>query len=38
VVKRFLRWVLTEGQKYVNESGYITLSKEKISEELKRIQ
>ncbi len=38
VVTRFLRWVLTEGQKYVNESGYITLSKEKIAAELKRIQ
>jgi len=38
VVIRFLRWVLTEGQKYVNESGYITLSKEKIATELKRVQ
>lgn len=38
VVTRFLHWILTEGQKYVNESGYITLSKEKISAELKRIQ
>ena len=38
VVAKFLRWVLTEGQKYVNESGYITLSKEKIAAELKRIQ
>jgi len=38
VVIRFLSWVLTEGQKYVNESGYITLSKEKIATELKRVQ
>jgi phosphate transport system substrate-binding protein len=38
VVIKFLRWILTEGQKYVNESGYITLSKEKISAELKRVQ
>jgi phosphate transport system substrate-binding protein len=38
VVVKFLQWVLTEGQKYVNESGYITLSKEKISAELKRVQ
>ncbi|MCJ7448772.1 MAG: substrate-binding domain-containing protein [Bacteroidales bacterium] len=38
VVIKFLRWVLTDGQKYVNESGYITLSKEKVTAELKRIQ
>jgi phosphate transport system substrate-binding protein len=38
LVLKFLSWVLTEGQKYVNESGYITLSKEKVAEELKRVQ
>jgi len=38
VVVRFLSWILTDGQKFVNESGYITLSKEKVAEELKRIQ
>jgi phosphate transport system substrate-binding protein len=38
LVIKFLRWVLTDGQKYVNESGYITLSKEKVAGELKRIQ
>lgn len=38
LVIKFLKWVLTDGQKYVNESGYITLSKEKVVEELKRIQ
>jgi phosphate transport system substrate-binding protein len=38
LVIKFLRWVLTDGQKYVNESGYITLSKEKVTGELKRIQ
>ena len=38
LVIKFLSWILTEGQKYVNESGYITLSKEKIAGELKRIQ
>jgi phosphate transport system substrate-binding protein len=38
VVTKFLIWVLTDGQKYVNESGYITLSKEKVTLELKRIQ
>ena len=38
VVTKFLIWVLTDGQKYVNESGYITLSKERVAGELKRIQ
>jgi phosphate transport system substrate-binding protein len=38
IVIKFLRWVLTDGQKYVNESGYITLSNEKITGEMKRIQ
>jgi len=38
LVIKFLNWVLTEGQKYVNESGYITLSKEKIERELERIK
>jgi phosphate transport system substrate-binding protein len=38
LVIKFLQWVLTNGQKYVNESGYITLSKEKVAAELKRIQ
>jgi phosphate transport system substrate-binding protein len=37
LVIKFLSWVLTDGQKYVNESGYITLSKEKIAGELERI-
>ena len=38
LVIKFLSWVLTDGQKYVNESGYIKLSKEKVTGELKRIQ
>jgi len=38
VVVKFLQWILSDGQKYVNESGYIALSKEKITTELKRIQ
>ena len=38
IVIRFLKWVLTDGQKFVNESGFITLSEEKVTEELKRIR
>jgi len=38
VVTDFIRWVLSDGQKYVNEAGYISLSKERIETELKKIQ
>ena len=38
VVTDFIRWVLSDGQKYVNEAGYITLSKERIEIEQKKIQ
>ena len=33
----FLKWVLTEGQKYVPETGYIVLSKEKLAAGLEKI-
>jgi phosphate transport system substrate-binding protein len=38
VVLEFLKWVLTDGQKYVPEAGYITLSKERIQSELKKLE
>jgi phosphate transport system substrate-binding protein len=37
VVREFLRWVLTEGQNYVAEAGYINLSETRLKEELKRL-
>ncbi|MDD5070750.1 MAG: substrate-binding domain-containing protein [Candidatus Omnitrophica bacterium] len=37
VVIEFIKWVLTDGQKYVSEAGYINLSKEKIEEGLKKL-
>ena len=37
VVIEFLKWVLSDGQKFVNETGYINLSKEKIEGELRKI-
>lgn len=37
VIREFIKWVLSDGQKYVNETGYIKLSKEKIEGELKKI-
>jgi phosphate transport system substrate-binding protein len=33
----FLRWVLTDGQKYVAEVGYIPLTQEQLSAELKKL-
>ncbi len=38
VLKAFIQWVLTDGQKFVHESGYIALTKEKIAAEQKKIQ
>lgn len=36
-VKDFLIWILTDGQKYVSETGYISLG-EKLEGELKRLE
>jgi phosphate transport system substrate-binding protein len=36
-VVAFVKFVLNEGQKYVDENGYIALSKQKIAEELKKV-
>jgi len=38
VLTEFILWVLTDGQKYVHEAGYIALPKEKIEAEKKKIQ
>jgi len=38
VVIAFLHWVLNEGQKYVFESGYVSLPKEKIAGELLKLK
>src|SRR5664280_1871385 len=37
VLSEFIRWVLTNGQKFVNEAGYISLPKEKIESEQKKL-
>jgi phosphate transport system substrate-binding protein len=34
----FIKWVLTDGQKYVFESGYINIPKEKLEKELSKIK
>jgi phosphate transport system substrate-binding protein len=38
VLTEFIQWVLTDGQKYVHEAGYIALPKEKIDAERKKIK
>ena len=34
----FLRWTLTEGQKYVAEAGYVPISQEKIEDYLEKLK
>jgi phosphate transport system substrate-binding protein len=38
VTSEFIRWVLTDGQKFVDEVGYIELSREKLDGELKKLE
>jgi phosphate transport system substrate-binding protein len=38
IVLEFIKWVLTDGQKYVPEAGYINLTEEKLTEELQKIK
>jgi phosphate transport system substrate-binding protein len=37
VVQEFLRWVLSTGQSYVADTGYIALSPEKLADQLKKL-
>jgi phosphate transport system substrate-binding protein len=34
----FLQWILTDGQKYLSETGYIAVPKDRLDQELKKIQ
>ena len=38
IVQDFIKWTLTDGQKYIPESGYVTLSSEKIDASLKKVE
>jgi phosphate transport system substrate-binding protein len=38
ILSEFIRWVLTDGQKFVHEAGYIALPGEKIATELKKFE
>ncbi len=37
LVLNFLKWVLTDGQKFVNEAGYVTVKPEQITLELQKL-
>jgi phosphate transport system substrate-binding protein len=37
-VAEFIRWALTDGQKFVHESGYIALPKEKLAKEVSKLK
>jgi len=38
VVKEFVEWILTDGQKYVEEAGYVQLPRDSIDEQLKKLE
>jgi len=38
VAKEFVKWILTDGQKYALETGYVPLSEERRAEELKKLE
>ena len=38
VVLEFIKWILTDGQKYVSEASYINLTEEKIAEEQGKLE
>jgi len=38
ITKEFVRWILTDGQQYTPEAGYIALSQEKIQTELAKLR
>ena len=38
VLTEFIRWVLSDGQKFVNDAGYIALPRERIDTEQKKLE
>jgi len=38
LTKEFVKWILTDGQQYVEETGYIRLSEDKLNEELEMLK
>jgi phosphate transport system substrate-binding protein len=38
IVQDFIKWTLTDGQKYIPESGYVVLPQDKINDGLKKVE
>ena len=38
IVQEFIRWILTDGQQYVGEAGYVSLTDEQIQESLDKVK
>lgn len=38
IVSAFIKWILTDGQKFVDEGGYVKFSEEKLKNELQKIK
>jgi len=38
IVIAFLKWIMTEGQQYIPEAGYVALPQEKITQGLMKMQ
>ena len=38
IVLAFLNWVLTDGQKFVGEAGYVPLSPDRLNEAMQKIK
>jgi len=38
IVQEFIRWILTDGQQYVGEAGYVSLTGEQIQESLDKVK
>jgi phosphate transport system substrate-binding protein len=38
IVQEFIRWILTEGQKFVGEAGYVTLSETQLTDALAKVK
>ena len=38
IVQEFIKWTLTDGQKFIPESGYVVLPQDKINDELKKVE
>lgn len=38
IVQEFIKWTLTDGQKYIPESGYVVLPQDKINDGLKKVE